>query len=362
MRTKEKFYSHEQFFKLFAQFVRDTARGKRLKKDGKKIRNGTIENYTYCHKLVQKFVEHSGFEIKLYLVNKLSNSEKERVKKYWKKFYKDFTDYLYFELDFYDNYVGNIIKSLRTFFTYLNNECNLQVGNYYKLFYVPHEDIPIVALSPEQLNYLIYDQGLNDKLPEHLRKTKDIFVFGCTVALRQSDLLGLTKQNLHHYNNGYYIKVDSQKTNTHTTIKLPPYAVDILKKYHDGQKTLLPAISKARFNLNLKELGRYMELKEPMIKYREKRGQKYMVYKNKAKKTHYTLADHLTTHTMRRTAITTMLRLNMPEQVVRSISGHAPNSKEFFRYVEFAQGYIDEHTDKVFEKISAMKQGENVLK
>lgn len=35
---------------------------------------------------------------------------------------------------------------------------------------------------------------------------------------------------------------------------------------------------------------------------------------------------------MRRSAITVMLGLGVPEQVVRKISGHAPGSKEFFKY------------------------------
>ena len=55
---------------------------------------------------------------------------------------------------------------------------------------------------------------------------------------------------------------------------------------------------------------------------------------------------------MRRTAITTMILLGMPESLVRKISGHAPGSKEFYRYVKYTQNYLDEHTDKVFEKLS----------
>lgn len=43
------------------------------------------------------------------------------------------------------------------------------------------------------------------------------------------------------------------------------------------------------------------------------------------------MADHISSHTMRRTAITTMLRLGMPEQLARKISGHAAHNKKFFR-------------------------------
>ena len=58
---------------------------------------------------------------------------------------------------------------------------------------------------------------------------------------------------------------------------------------------------------------------------------------------------------MRRTAITTMLCLGMPEQVVRKISGHSPAGKEFYRYVLWAQTYQDTETEKLFEKLQGKK-------
>lgn len=231
----------------------------------------------------------------------------------------------------------------------------------HKKFYTFNEDIPIVVLSPEQLNYLIHDTELNDKLPEHLVKVKDIFVLGCSVALRYSDLMKIKPENITYYNNAYYLKVTSIKTNTNTSIKLPDYAVDILKKYHKKQKTSLPPHSNAWLNKCLKELAKHLNFTEPMIKYRTKRGEKCIVYKNKAKKQHYTLADHITTHTMRRTAITTMLRLGIPPELVRKISGHAANSKEFFRYVEFAQEYLDQHTDLMFDKLTKIQAQKSVF-
>lgn len=361
--TKQtKFLDSSDFFELYQKLIKDTSRGIRVKKDGMRIRTSTIENYTYIYKLMQDFVTDTHFEVKVYIVTNLTTKEKEQAKKYYKKFFSAFTDYLYHTRDFFDNYVGLVIKGLRTFYNYLNTELGISVGDYHKHFYVFHEEVDIVVLSPEQLNYLIYDQDLNARLPEHLVKVKDIFIFGCTVALRFSDLMKLKPDHLQFYNSAHYLRVSSTKTNTSTTIKLPDYAVTLLMRYHKKQKTLLPSHSNAWLNKCLKELAKHLNFKEPLIKYRTKRGVKFPVHKNKAKKQHYTLADHITTHTMRRTAITTMLRLGMPDQVVRKISGHAANSKEFFRYVEFAQSYVDEHTDLVFEKISKMENGRSVFK
>ncbi|MBS1510365.1 MAG: hypothetical protein JST86_05955 [Bacteroidetes bacterium] len=69
------------------------------------------------------------------------------------------------------------------------------------------------------------------------------------------------------------------------------------------------------------------------------------------KKQQYRFCDLVTTHTMCRTAITTMLSLGVPEQVVRKISGHSPMSKEFFRYVAIAQACQDQEVSRMFDKL-----------
>ena len=54
---------------------------------------------------------------------------------------------------------------------------------------------------------------------------------------------------------------------------------------------------------------------------------------------------------MRRSAITTLLSMGMPEILVREISGHTKGSKEFYRYVQFSQTLIDDHTEKAWDKL-----------
>jgi len=54
---------------------------------------------------------------------------------------------------------------------------------------------------------------------------------------------------------------------------------------------------------------------------------------------------------MRRTAITTLLILGMPEPLVRKISGHAANRKEFYKYVKYSESFLDGETDRVFSKL-----------
>ncbi len=62
-------------------------------------------------------------------------------KTYWKKFYTAYTDYLYRQGSF-DNYAGMHIKITRLFFGYFNRDRGIITGDFYKNFYVRHEEIP----------------------------------------------------------------------------------------------------------------------------------------------------------------------------------------------------------------------------
>ena len=70
---------------------------------------------------------------------------------------------------------------------------------------------------------------------------------------------------------------------------------------------------------------------------------------NKGKQ--YRFCDLVSSHTMRRTCITSMLTAGMPEHVVRKISGHTSDSKSFFRYVALAQKLVDTEIDKLFIRL-----------
>jgi hypothetical protein len=167
--------------------------------------------------------------------------------------------------------------------------------------------------------------------------------------------MNLRKTNLQYYNREYYLRVQSKKTKVYTHIKLPDYVIEIFKKYSRKGNRLLPYFNVGRLNLYLKELAEHLGWTEEIIKTRQKRGRAVIVYKDAGQKAHYRFCDLISSHIMRRTAITTMLRLEMPEHLVRKISGHAPNSVEFHKYVSIAQNYLDTETDKVFARLGGIK-------
>lgn len=286
-------------------------------------------------------------------VNRLTKKELQAEKNYWKKFYIRFSDYLQRVKGCYDNYTGAQFKCLRSFFNYLQKDKLVATGDFYKQFYIIKEDLPIITLMPEQLGFLIHDTAFHQSLTPALQRTKAIFIFGCTVALRFSDLFRIRYSDIELLNGQYYLSVRSLKTGTATRVKLPDYAVAIINgfgKKSGRQKTVFPPVSKNQFNKNVQRMAELAGWTQETGKNRTRRGEQVNINRNGTAKA-YRFCDMITSHTMRRTAVTTMLMLGMPEHMVRKISGHAAGSQSFSRYVNFVQSWLDNEIDKVHAQL-----------
>lgn len=334
---------------MFRKFILDSKSGKRLQPNGKRYSPGTIKNYESTEKLLLEFSKSRSFPLRIYMVSQLNSREIDRERTYWTRFHRMFSSYLYDDLKFYDNHAGQQIKNVKVFFNYLNKQYGFGLVDIQKIFYVRKEEIRIYPLLPEELNYLIYDQAFSDRLKPRMKQVKDFFVFGCTVGLRVSDLFALKRSNVRINNGQHYLSVRSIKTNLDTLIKLPQYAVEILDRYEKSKKVLLPVFNKSNLNKYIKQLLELAGFTQNVTVSRQRRGKPVELKKMGNKSIRF--CDVASTHTMRRTAITTMLSLGMTEQLVRKISGHAPGSKEFYRYVLWAQTYQDKESDMVFEKL-----------
>jgi integrase len=340
------------FIPLFEKFLSYSYKGKRLKANGDRIKPQTITNYEYVLRYIKEYeaVYCTILRIRPLVGSNMRSNLIERH--YWRKFYLQFTNYLYHQKKFYDNYVGGVIKVIRIFFNFLNKELCIPTGSYHQSFYVNREDIPIVTLMPDQLQFLINDVAFHCRLSKTLAKSKNIFVFGCTVALRASDLFALRFGDIEKVGDSFYLSVITCKTGTQVRIKLPGYALDIINQFKltaKGRKSIFPPIPLNRFNKHLKEITRMAGWVKPVSRYRTRRG---LIVKTDANGHANLFCDMVSSHTMRRTAITTMLMLGMKEHVVRKISGHSGNSKSFYRYVNLVQCYLDNEMDLVFNKLS----------
>lgn len=337
----------------FNQFIKASVSGRRLTSACKKISDGTITNYQYAQKLLLEFESKTVTPLRIQLLHRASMRTLQKEKNYWARFYFQFSAFLYKEKGYCDNSVKNIFKIIKSFFNYLQIEKGFSVGNYHKSFRVPFQKTTPVVLEPEQLQYLITDKVFENSLNSYLKRAKDIFVFGCTVALRISDLMKLQKKNIVYSGEEIYLKLSTQKTGTEVKIPLPGYAVEIIKRYKvKAGKYILPRLSVTNFNIQIKKLIKKAGWDYQLTKTISKQGRLTEVRGSDGKDLCF--YQHITAHTMRRTAITTLLIMGVQELVVRKISGHAPGSKEFYRYVSVAQEYMNQEVKIAYKKLIEM--------
>jgi integrase len=341
---------HElELLPLFEKFIASSKSGKRRSPSGKRISNGAIIQYQMVYNLLGKFNSLQKAPIRIILLNSNSNRILQAESNYWKRFFRNFTDWLY-QRKYFDVYVGAIAKILRTVFNYLKKDKCLNIGLFHLKFLVPSQNISPIVLDPEQLKYLISNTTFRERLSDKLSRTNDFFIFGSTVGLRFADLLRLKKSNIQTTADLTYLILNTSKTSSQIKVPLPSYALAILNKYRKiPGPYILPRISNTNFNLNIKELMEFAGWTYSLPKIRYRQGKSLIVRTANGKD--FRFCDHITAHTMRRTAITTLLMLGVDEQIVRTISGHSPNSKEFYKYVALVQNHMNKQVINAFEKL-----------
>lgn len=249
-----------------------------------------------------------------------------------------------------------MIRVIRAFFRYLSNEQQINIGNFYERFYVLKEQIPVICLLPEQVSFLIKNKDFENSLSISLRRTKDIFVFGCLLALRYSDLFNIRVTDIEEALGNKYLGIRTQKTGATVKLKLTGYTLCIIDKLiarAGKRKILIPYISKNQFNKNIKKIAEQAGWTKVMPKTRSRRGKQKMLYRYGTTQA-YRFCDLLSSHCMRRTAITMMLMFGVPEHIVRMISGHTKTSQSFYRYVSLVQSYLDVYMERVAEHFTTV--------
>ncbi|HWH61820.1 MAG TPA: tyrosine-type recombinase/integrase [Ginsengibacter sp.] len=334
---------------LFKKFIADSSSGRRVTPSGKRICKGAVLQYKYVLKLLEQFQCLQSFPFRIQLLNRSSQRILQSEKLYWKRFFKNFLQWLY-QKNYFDLYVGSVAKILRTFFNYLLKDQCLIIGNFHQQFKVPPQNLTPIVLEPQQLKFLITNEAFKNSLSQTLKRTNDIFVFGCTVGLRYSDLMRLKKSDLQFTDHGAFVILNTSKTAAQVKIPLPQYVLEIINKYKSKTgKYVLPRLANSNLNLQLKSLMQTAGWVYNLPKVRYRQG-KPVELKNKQGNT-YRFCDHITAHTMRRTAITTLLLMGVEENIVRTISGHSPGSKEFYKYVAVVQNYLNKQVITAYDKL-----------
>jgi len=292
-----------------------------FKKDREfKVTSKTVSNFETTFKKLRDFSKKSYYELTFENINS--------------KFESKFKDYLYTELNAANNTVSKHIKNIKVLMNFCTEEreYNSKLNVAYKKFVRRHNESEVYALTLDELMKL-YNFNFDS---EKLQQVRDVFCFMCFTGLRFSDVEKLKREEIKTDR----IELVVQKTKTRNIIPLNDFSKEILSRYSALEKPL-PIISNQKTNDYLHEIGRLIELNEPVAK---------STYRGANVTTEYLPKyDVLTTHMGRKTFITNSLILGMNERVVREFSGHKKDST-FKRYVAFADQYKQDSMNDAWNK------------
>lgn len=207
-----------------------------------------------------------------------------------------------------DNTINKRFSGLKTFYLWIENRNNITFKKSTHSFSVPKYDNNIIVLDNNDIKQFLEKEIIN----ETWIKIRDLFVCNCYMGLRISDLKTIVKSDFQVDEDGdYFLVKENQKTKFYVEIPIQPISLDILKKY-DFE---LPKFSDQYFNRELKNILKKYELfSETIVKKR--RSNKDIQDKK------YLRRELITSHTCRRSYITTCISKNVPLNSLMLSTGH----------------------------------------
>lgn len=304
---------------FITQFIAEAKQGKYFNMaNGKPVASVTIRTYEQTLKLLIEFSKKSGHNLCFNDINTI--------------FHKEFVHFLTKEFKSKEtqshlkiNTVGKHLTNLKTFMS-AAIERKLTENNDFKSknFKVIRENVDKIYLNEKEIQVLENFDLSNNK---RLEKVRDMFIIGCYTALRISDLKSLTKQHIVKEEDGWYIKIEMQKTEKPVTIPVTEKLRTLLEKYETSTGEYFPkAISSQKANEYIKEVAEMIEeFKTEVVINSTVKG--HRVSKSIPK---YKLIEN---HTARRSFATNAAARGIPYQFIMPITGHK-TEKSFLRYIK----------------------------
>ncbi len=297
IKPKAKVNTPTYFTEVFAQLIKESEEGTRLKADGKRISMGMLKRYRLSLWHFENFEEKHGDVT-------LSNLTKE-LGAALQKYFND--------QNLAHNTKVNHIRTYITVYNYAVEKGWMQPTDFYK---IRIEDIEAdtIALSEEEVNALFDLKLSGDPQADVVR---DTFIIGIWTLMRYGDYSSINEFNIREK----YIKYNTTKTDTQVIIPIHWQLQRILEKY-DGQLPKAP--SEPVFNREIKKIAQRAGIARNEEK-REHRGGKTI--KNIVPR-----YQMISSHTARRTGATLLYLDNVPKKQIMMLTGHK-KEEHFDRYI-----------------------------
>ncbi|MFA6569740.1 MAG: site-specific integrase [Bacteroidota bacterium] len=245
------------------------------------------------------------------------------------EFRENFVAFLYHERTpkLNPNTVSKTLKILKSF---LNDCFQHKIFPMFDISFMKSPTVPTyhIALSQDDLDKL-WRLDVDDY--EKYDKVRDLFLLQCYTAMRVSDLMKLTKENIKQVTTKQkgkkvkqiFIEFVQEKTGSKVSVPATNCVADILAKYPDYN---LPKISGQKYNQYLKELCQFAGIIEEVKNNSFEGNQRITTVVPK-----WVLVS---SHCARRTFATITLQQGISAETVRQFTGHS-TEKQLYDYAQY---------------------------
>jgi len=311
-----------------------------------------VQNEIYINEIFKDWIKertesgrYAKGHIKRYKTtyNLFSKFEAKKKKKYTfndinLKFYNDFIKYLQIDRNMVDSSIGAAFKPMKTFLNSLKDNKNYPAIpdlNKFKVF--RDNEPPTFAFEDHEIEAL-EKLNLDDN---ELIKTRDLFFVQLHTVQRISDLFQFSKEHLDLKNRT--IRITQVKTKEPLLLPLSDKSLEIFEKYDYKLPRFSDSEEKNRpvYNENLKKLFELAGSDNLLEISRKQGGSQNIQLKKK-----YEIAS---SHMIRRTAITYLLKKGVTPEKVMVVSGHK-DMATFQRYVKMSKNEAVEDIRNIWDK------------
>ncbi len=293
-------------------------------KKGTSIKSNTVKKYKSLMLHIERFQGNNQFTPSQYSNN-------------W---VESFIIYLRNIAKINDNTLCKYITALKTFFTHFKKRGKIIPADFNEIYVSETEQI-VNILTKKELT-ILENFHFESKYEDQIR---DVFLYQCYTGSRYSDIEKINKNEIHtarpiweyiDKKNGGMIKAPINKA-----------CQRIISKYL-YLPSVLPIYKNQVMNRKLKTIAEIAGLNRMVKKISSFDGNK--------KEEYFPLYKIISTHMARKTFISLSLQEEMPERMVREVSGHK-DERSFRRYINLN----DTHIDKIIKCWDAMNDDANNL-
>lgn len=282
-------------------FIERAKKGE-VRHNGNRYKEGTIKGYQKC---LNSLLQYQQQEKHVFLFDEIDMD-----------FYSEYM--LHLEERLIKNSVAEHIKKIKHIMRASRLE-GLHTNVQYENFSISEEEVDNIYLTEEELKAISELELTGTRLDKY----RDIFLIGCYVGLRVSDLLRIKKEHFYTVEGKEILRIRTTKCPTGVFI---PFLWEDLKYRLSKYNYNLPRISEQHLRKEVKEIGRLAGINTPVI-----------IETGKHKRTQpYEKWELISSHTCRRTACTNMFKMKIPVKQIMMISGHKKEST-FYKYIKITE-------------------------